>query len=150
MSPTSSTAPATAARCVSRVPEPFRQPVPCGTPASASSDEGWIQAHWHSEGGLQAHDRNIFRTKLRDTDKQVPTRSDKQDFIEAILNGTPVMIDAETGHRVNSQCLLGLAAIHSGKALDWDPVAEKITNHPEAAAHMTGTYRDPWDLKKFI
>ncbi|MCU0777208.1 MAG: Gfo/Idh/MocA family oxidoreductase [Akkermansiaceae bacterium] len=113
-------------------------------------DEGWIQAHWHSEGGLQAHDRNIFRTKLRDTDKQVPTRSDKQDFIEAILNGTPVMIDAETGHRVNSQCLLGLAAIHSGKALDWDPVAEKITNHPEAAAHMTGTYRDPWDLKKFI
>jgi predicted dehydrogenase len=113
-------------------------------------DDGWIQANWHSEGGLQAHDRKIFSTKLRDTDMRVPTRSDKQDFIEAIVNGSPVMIDAETGHRVNSQCLLGLAAIQSGKALDWDPVAEKITNHPEAAAHMTGTYRDPWDLKQFI
>ena len=113
-------------------------------------DEGWIQANWHSDGGLQAHDRKIFSTKLRDSDKRVPTRSDKQDFIEAILNGSPVMIDAEAGHRVNTQCLLGLAAIQSGKALEWDPVAEKITNHPEAAAHMTGTYRDPWDLKKFI
>ncbi len=28
-------------------------------------DDGWIQAHWHSDGGLQAHDRNILRTKLR-------------------------------------------------------------------------------------
>jgi predicted dehydrogenase len=113
-------------------------------------DDGWIQANWHSPGGLQAHDRNLFRTKLRDTDKRVPTRSDKQDFIEAIVNGSPVMIDAEAGHRVNTQCLLGLAAIQSGKVLDWDPVAEKITNHPEAAAHMSGSYRDPWDLKKFI
>jgi hypothetical protein len=33
-----------------------------------------------------------------------------------------------------------LATIKSGKALEWDPVAEKITNHPEAAAHLTGTY----------
>jgi myo-inositol 2-dehydrogenase/D-chiro-inositol 1-dehydrogenase len=113
-------------------------------------DEGWIQANWHSAGGLQAHDPNILRTKLRDTDRRVPTRTDKQDFIEAILKGSPVMIDAETGHRVNSQCLLGLAAVKSGKALDWDPVAEKITNHPEAAAHMAGTYRAPWELKKFI
>jgi hypothetical protein len=113
-------------------------------------DEGWIQANWHSDGGLEAHDRKIFSTKLRDSDKRVPTPSDKQDFIEAILNGSPVMIDAEAGHRVNSQCLLGLAAIKSGKALEWDPISEKITNHPEAAAHITGTYRDPWDLKKFI
>jgi predicted dehydrogenase len=111
-------------------------------------DEGWIQAHWNCEGGLQAHDRKIFGIKLRDTDKLAPTRSDKQDFIEAILNGSDVMIDAEAGHRVNTQCLLGLAAVKSGKAIEWDPVTEKITNHPEAAAHMYGHYRKPWDLTK--
>ena len=113
-------------------------------------DDGWIQAHWHSKGGLQAHDRKIFATKLRASDQRVATRSDKQDFIDAIVKGTPVMIDAETGHRVNTQCLLGLAAVKAGQPLDWDPVAEKITNHPAAAAHMVGTYRDAWDLKKFI
>lgn len=112
-------------------------------------DEGWIQAHWHSEGGLKAHNPDILRLKLQDTDKQVPTRSDKQDFIEAILNGSEVMIDAESGHRVNTQCLLGLAAIKSGKVLEWDPAAEKITNHPEALARITGQYRTPWELKKF-
>jgi sugar phosphate isomerase/epimerase len=45
---------------------------------------------------------------------------------------------------------LGLAAIKVGKALEWEPLAEKITNHPEAAAHMTGSYREPWDLKKLV
>jgi predicted dehydrogenase len=113
-------------------------------------DEGWLQAHWHSEGGLQASDRNLLRIKFRDTDQRVPTRQDKEDFIAAIVDGSKVMIDAEAGHRVNTQCLLGLAAIKAGKSLAWDPVAEKITDHPEAAAHMTGTYREPWDLKKFI
>ena len=113
-------------------------------------DEGWIQAHWHSRGGLQAHDRNIFKIQLRDTDEHVPTRSDKHDFIDAIVKGTPVMIDAEAGHRVNTQCLLGLAAIRAGKTLEWNPETEKITNHPEAAAHMAGTYRDPWNPDNFI
>ncbi len=112
-------------------------------------DKGWLQAHWHSEGGLQASDRNLLRITHPETDKQVPTRADKQDFIQAIVNGTPVMIDAEAGHRVNTQCLLGLAAIKSGKVLEWDPIAEKITNHPEATAHLTGSYREPWDLNKF-
>jgi hypothetical protein len=113
-------------------------------------EEGWLQAHWHSEGGLQASDKNLLRLKFRDSDHRVPARQDKEDFIAAIVNGSDVMIDAEAGHRVNSQCLLGLSAIKAGKALEWDPGAERITNHPGASAHMTGTYRDPWDLKKFI
>jgi len=106
-------------------------------------DEGWIQAHWHSRGGLQAHDRKILTTPLCDTDTQVPTRSDKQDFISAITEGTPVMIDAEAGHRVNTQCLLGRAAIKLGKNLDWDPASEIATNDANALATMKGTYRAP-------
>ena len=113
-------------------------------------DEGWIQANWLSKGGLQAHDREIFRVKHRPEDKLVPSRSDKKDFISAITEGTPVMIDAESGHRVNTQCLLGLAAIKLGKKLEWDPAKEAVTNDDNAMKLMTGTYRDPWDLKKFI
>ena len=113
-------------------------------------DEGWIQAHWHSEGGLQAHDRRIFGIKLRESDLQVPRRSDKQDFIEAILRGGKVMIDAAAGHRVNTQCLLGLAAIRSGKVLDWDPGAEIFLHDPGAAEFMNGMHRGPWELEKFL
>ena len=113
-------------------------------------DEGWIQANWHSEGGLQAHDKRIFRTAFRETDKRVPSRSDKSDFISAITEGTEVMIDAETGHRVNSQCLLGLAAIKAGTRLEWDPVAEKVTNSDRGEAFMKASFhRAPWTLEKF-
>ena len=114
-------------------------------------DEGWIQAHWHCDGGLQAHDKMIFRTKFKSTDKMVPSRSDKCDFISAITDGTPVMIDAEAGHRVNSQCLMGLAAIKAGTKLDWDPVAEKITNSAKGEELMKYSFhRDPWKLERFV
>ena len=113
-------------------------------------DEGWIQANWHSEGGLQAHDRKMLTMKLRPDDKLVPSRSDKEDFISAITEGTPVMIDAESGQRVNTQCLLGLAAIKLGRKLDWDPATETVTNDAEALASITGTYREPWDLRQFM
>lgn len=113
-------------------------------------DEGWIQAHWHSNGGLIAHDRKIFRIQYRPTDKLVPTRSDKQDFISAITDGTPVMIDAETGHRVNSQCLLGLAAVRTGRQLLWDPDKERFTNDDSAMRYLSGRYRDPWNLNDYV
>ena len=114
-------------------------------------EEGWIQAHWHSKGGLKAHDMNLLRTKLKDTDPLVPSRSDKGDFISAITDGSPVMIDAEAGHRVNSQCLLGLAAVKAGKKLEWDPAREVVTNDAEAEAQMKKSFhREGWELEKFL
>lgn len=114
-------------------------------------EDGWIQAHWTSKGGLTAHDKRIFRTKFKDSDQLVPTRSDKRDFISAITKGTPVMIGAEVGHRVHSQCLLGLAAVRAGKKLEWDPEREIITNNAEAEADMKySRYRPEWDLKDFV
>lgn len=114
-------------------------------------EEGWIQAHWHSDGGLKAHDMNLLRTTLKDSDQLVPNRSDKADFISAITDKTPVMIDAEAGHRVNSQCLLGLAAIKAGKKLEWDPEEEIITNDAEAEVEMKKSfYREGWELGRFL
>lgn len=109
-------------------------------------EEGWIQAHWHSKGGLQAHDPKIFRTELKDSDLRVPTRSDKGDFIAAITKGTALMADAEIGHRTCSIGQIGHIAILTGKnRLDWDPVKETF-NDAEADKYLTGTYRKPWEL----
>ncbi|MDA3926017.1 MAG: Gfo/Idh/MocA family oxidoreductase [Kiritimatiellae bacterium] len=113
-------------------------------------DDGWILSNWF-KGGLKAHDQKIFRTEFRPTDKLVSTESDKQDFINAIIKGDPVMIDAETGHRINSQCLLGLAAVRTGKRIEWDPVQEVVTNSDEAEKLLKfSSYRTPWELKKFV
>jgi len=109
-------------------------------------DDGWIQAHWHSKGGLQAHDREIFRTKFKDSDIQVPTRNDKEDFVSAILKGTPVMADAEIGHRTCSLGQLAHIAIQRGHKLEWNPDKEEFTNDQKANQYLEGKYRGSWKI----
>lgn len=111
-------------------------------------EEGWIQANWHREGGLQASDPNILRTKLKATDLRMPTRGDKQDFIYCIQKNAPAesMADAEVGHRTCSLGQLGEIAIDRGKKLAWDPAKEIFTNDAEANTMLTRDYRDPWNL----
>lgn len=109
-------------------------------------EEGWIQAHWNSEGGLKASDSKILRIKLKDSDTRVPTRGDKADFISAITKGTTVMADAEIGHRTCSVGQIGHIAIQRGHKLEWNPETERFTNDDEANKLLTGTYRGPWKL----
>lgn len=107
-------------------------------------DEGWIQAHWNSPGGIKASDPGILHTRFRPSDIRVPTRGDKEDFISAIRDGTRVMADAETGHRTCSIGQIGHIAIRRGRKLDWEPASERFKDDPDADAMLTGTYRGKW------
>lgn len=107
-------------------------------------EEGWIQAHWNSAGGLKASKPEILRTVFRKTDTRVPTRGDKADFISAIQKGTTVMTDAEIGHRTCTIGQIGHIAIQRGRRLEWNPETERFTNDEEANKLLTGTYRAPW------
>ncbi|MBW8015710.1 MAG: hypothetical protein FVQ82_05950 [Planctomycetes bacterium] len=109
-------------------------------------DEGWIQAHWHSKGGLQAHDRSIFKTKFKKTDKRLPQRTDKGDFIYAIKNNCNTMADAEVGHRTCSMGHLAHIAIQRGKKLNWNPKTERFTNDEKANKMLKIPHRKPWEL----
>lgn len=107
-------------------------------------DEGWVKAHWNSAGGLTASDPAILRTRFRASDRRVPTRSDKMDFISAIRDGTPTMIDAEIGHRTCSMGQIAHIAIQRGRPLDWDPVREEFPGDPESNKLLVGAYRGDW------
>lgn len=109
-------------------------------------DEGWIQAPFGGGGGFTASDPKLLQIKLRPSDRRVPTRGDKQDFIEAIRNGSKVMADAEIGHRTCSMGQIARIAIQRGKRLDWDPAKETFPGDAEANAQLQGTYRAPWTL----
>ena len=108
-------------------------------------DEGWIQAHWNSKGGLTAHDKSIFRIKLKDSDIHLPQRQDKEDFIYVIKNDCNTMADAEVGHRTCSMGQLGHIAIQRAKKLSWDPKAERFTNDDTANEMLCIPYRKPWN-----
>jgi hypothetical protein len=42
--------------------------------------------------------------------------------------------------------LLGLVAHRVGKKLEYDPVAGRITNAPEANDHLKREYREGWKI----
>jgi myo-inositol 2-dehydrogenase/D-chiro-inositol 1-dehydrogenase len=109
-------------------------------------EEGWIQAHWNSAGGIKASDPKILRTKFRSTDTRVPTRSDKADFISAIQKGTTLMADAEIGHRTCTVGQIGHIAIQRGRRLEWNPETERFTNDEEANKRLTGNPRAAWKI----
>ena len=110
-------------------------------------EDGWIQAHWHSRGGLTAHDKKIFRTEFKASDIRLPKRTDKGDFIYCIKNDAPEesMADAEVGHRTTSVGQVAHIAIQTGKKLAWDPDKERFDD-AEANALLSRPYRDPWGL----
>jgi predicted dehydrogenase len=50
------------------------------------------------------------------------------------------------GHRLTTVGSLGNISLLTGEKLKWDPVAERVVNHPEANAYLTKEYRRPWTL----
>jgi len=47
---------------------------------------------------------------------------------------------------MSEQMLLGLVAYRAGKKIEYDGVAGRVTNAPEANAHLSRKYRDGWTL----
>lgn len=110
-------------------------------------DEGWLQAPFGElSGGFKVSDPKILRIKLKESDTRVPTRSDKADFVSAILDGSQVMCDAEVGHRTCSLGHISNIAIQRGKRLDWDPNTEYFTNDSDANRLLKGNYREKYSL----
>jgi len=54
--------------------------------------------------------------------------------------------DFEYSGNMIEQMLLGLVAYRVGKKLQYDPVAGKVTNAPEANEFLGKKYRDGWTL----
>jgi len=106
-------------------------------------EDGWIYAPW-GYAQIEAKDKSILY--IREFDRQIADRAHKEDFIYAIKNNRPTMIDAEIGHRTCSMCQIGLIAVRVGKKLAWNPEAERFTNSDEANEMLTRSYRQPWDI----
>ena len=74
------------------------------------------------------------------------TLSDKEDFLQAIKQSRETLEPVEVGHRTVSLCQIGLIAIKLGRALRWDPAAERFLDDNAANAMLTRPVRDPWGI----
>ncbi|HOB74843.1 MAG TPA: Gfo/Idh/MocA family oxidoreductase [Phycisphaerae bacterium] len=67
-----------------------------------------------------------------------------KEWLEACKGGKPALCNFDYAGALTEAVLLGNVAYRVGKPLEWDPVALKATNAPEADQYIRGTYRDGW------
>ncbi len=109
-------------------------------------DRGWLFVHIHG-CRLEAEPASILDETIGDDEIQLGrAENHHQNFLEAVRNRTEPFAPAEVGHRTVSVCHLVNHAMLTGLTLKWDPVAEKITNRPEANALLSRKMRPPWTL----
>lgn len=91
--------------------------------------------------------KELARHQFTDKDIQVyESKNHRQNFIDSILSRKPTICPATIGHRTGSICLVAGIAERLGRALKWDPVAEQITDDPEAAAMQSRPRRKGYEL----
>jgi predicted dehydrogenase len=75
----------------------------------------------------------------------------QEDFLTAIRTGKTPNGDITVGHVSTSLCHLGNIATRLGRALRFDPAAERFMNDPEAERLLSRTYRDGhWAVPKGV
>jgi predicted dehydrogenase len=69
-----------------------------------------------------------------------------KEFFEACKTGGPTTCNFDYSGALTEAVLLGTVAYRVGKKLEWDPVALKAKNCPEADAFIQRPYRQGWTL----
>lgn len=116
-------------------------------------DKGWLQVNYAKSAAhpefLEASRPSILAVQLGADALRFPLRSERVDFIDAVKRRGQTMEDAEIGQRTISICHLAHIGVkRQGKALTWDPVAERFTNDDEANRHLQAPAgRGDWGTK---
>lgn len=69
-----------------------------------------------------------------------------RNFLDCIKSRKTPNADVEEGHRSTTIAHLGNIALWTKSRIDWDPVAERITNNEAANQYLEYEYRKPWTL----
>ena len=96
-------------------------------------EEGWVRADFKQ---FDAEPKSLLTLKLKPDDETFRFKSEKQDFIDCVRSREETLEPAEVGHRVTSLGHLGHIAIHTGRALQWDPQREVFVGNEDANAYL--------------
>jgi predicted dehydrogenase len=111
-------------------------------------EKAWVHVR---RGVINASDEGILRDPQNKYDtmpiKLRISTSHTRDFLDAIRAQRRAICDVETALRSDTLCQLGLIAVKRGRALQWDPKAERFTNDDGANALLQPRpFRGEWKL----
>ncbi len=87
------------------------------------------------------------RAKIEEPPRSLPRSvGHHREWLDAIKTRSQCSCHFGYGHRLTTVGHLGNISLWTGEKLQWDPVAERITNHESANQYLTKEYRKPWTL----
>ena len=99
------------------------------------------------EFGGQFHDREKRMEPVEvKGDVNDPTSQHIRNFLDCVKSRETPNCSIEEGHKSTTVALLGNISLEVGERIEWDPVAERITNHEKANELLHYEYREPWKL----
>lgn len=109
-------------------------------------DQGWIKAAFKKD--LEASDADILNQDYDEQFKNVLT--DKEDFINSIIEDRPSLEPMEVGHNVYRFTNMGLLAIKLGRKLHWDKQKKMFKDDTAANGMMYRPIREKYVDKKVV
>ncbi|HWE39961.1 MAG TPA: Gfo/Idh/MocA family oxidoreductase [Isosphaeraceae bacterium] len=100
-----------------------------------------------AERGGQFQDPKPRRIGMAESPSQsdsLLTRDHARNFLDCVKSRERPAADVEEGHRSTTFALLANIALAVRARLDWDPQAERFTNHDKANDLLDYEYRTPW------
>jgi predicted dehydrogenase len=108
--------------------------------------DGWIFIHIHG-GRLEAEPQSLLTQKIGPQEIHVGRSPEHhRNFLDAVKSRNKPVATAEIGHRTASICHLVNIAMLTNKKLDWDPVAERITNDENTDRMIRRPMRVEWQV----
>ncbi len=96
-------------------------------------------------GQFQVKQPRMEPLKLSGTDGDLTTQH-ARNFLDCMRSRATPNADIEEGHLSTTMSLLSKISLAVGQRLEWDPVAEQVTNCPAANDMLHYEYRKPWSL----
>ena len=108
--------------------------------------DGWVFIHIHG-GNLEADPPSLLTTVIGPNEIHLGRSPNHHaDFLDAVRTRGVTKAPAEVGHRSATMCHLANITMLTGQTLQWDPVAERITNDEEAHRMCARPMRTPWQV----
>jgi predicted dehydrogenase len=108
--------------------------------------EGSVFVHIHG-GKLEASPASLLDIKLAGNDVHLGRTPDHQrNFLDCVRSRKVPFAGGEVGHRTATLCQLNVIAMRLGRALKWDPEAERVIGDDEANTYLMPKMRAPWTL----
>lgn len=107
--------------------------------------EGWIHVEKPGGGAVVASDPGVLASEIRPGEVRLYESTNQQrNLIDCVISRGETAASPEVGHRSASACHVGMIAARLGRALKWDPEAEKFVDDPGADRLLARTPRARW------